>query len=441
MGRHCDQPGKNWEGPQPNSSKQKVKKVLVVVSTWKPCMMADMQRARLIAGELPKFGWEAEILTPDADFQTDFSRVQGEGMEFPDVPVHEVKEWNPGLFKTLGVGNVGLRAAWPMWRRGLELLQSGRFDLVYFTTTKHWLTCLGAAWRRRTGVPYVADLHDPVFQEKRTYFVTKNKIKERAAIRLGWYVEKLSLGRADGLVSVSPGYVEDLARRQAAAPWRSSGNVLVQAFPADLAALSNEAARQPDSDIKRIIYIGAGGNIMEKGFRELLECLPPSAARCDVHWEILGTDTGWRKGGRRYLQDIAAEYGLGDVLHEEPGRIAYQETIARIKAADGLLVLCVDDPNYRPSKLQTYLATGLPLLVTVHADSALRRDLANAGPGVHVVLFGGGTATRETNRFAVEKFLGEVKRCAPSISKRSFLAPRQAAEAHARLFDKVATVS
>jgi glycosyltransferase involved in cell wall biosynthesis len=417
-----------------------VKKVLIVVSTWKPCMMADMQRARLIAGELPKFGWAAEILAPDTNFQVDFSRVQGEGMLFPEVPVHEVKEWNPGLFKALGVGNVGLRAAWPMWRRGLELLQSGRFDMVYFTTTKHWLTCLGARWRRRTGVPYVADLHDPVFQEKRTYFVTKNRIKEWVATRLGRYVEKLSLGRADGLVSVSPGYVEDLASRQGAAPWRSSGNVLVQVFPADLAALSGAVARPSDSDIKRIVYIGAGGNIMEKGFRELLECLPPSAARCDVHWQILGTDTAWRAGGRRYLQDIAEEHGLGEVLREEPGRIAYQESIARIKSADGLLVLCVDDPSYRPSKLQTYLATGLPLLVTVHTDSALRRDLADVGAGVYVVLFGGGTATREANKVAVEKFLGEVRRRASPQVAGSFLTPRQAAEGHARLFDQVASV-
>jgi hypothetical protein len=61
-------------------------------------MMADMQRARLIAGELPKFGWEAEILTPEAGFQTDFSRLQGEGLQFPEVPVHEVAQWQAEFF-------------------------------------------------------------------------------------------------------------------------------------------------------------------------------------------------------------------------------------------------------------------------------------------------------------------------------------------------------
>lgn len=405
-------------------------------------MMADMQRARLIAGELPQFGWEAEILTPDVGFQTGFSRVQGEGMKYPDVPVHEVKEWHPGVFKILGVGDVGLRAAWPIWRRGLGLLQSGRFDLVYFTTTKHWLTCLGSGWRRRTGVRYITDLQDPVFQERRAYFVTRNRMKEWVASRLGRYVEKLSLGRADGLVSVSPGYVDDVARRHAKAPWRDRSSVLVQVFPADVAALSDEApSPRSDAEKQRIVYIGAGGNIMEKGFRELLDCLEALPV-CDlVQWEILGTDTGWREGGRRHLQDIAKEYALDYVFSEQPARISYQDSIARIKTADGLLVLCVDDPNYRPSKLQSYLATGLPLLVSMHTDSPLCRDLAHAGRGVHIVRFGGGEVEREANKLALRDFLRDVTLAKAPMGERRFLVPRQAAEAHARLFDRVIGVS
>lgn len=400
-------------------------------------MMADMQRARLTAGELPKFGWEAEILTPDDGFQTGFSRVQGEGMEFPDVPVHEVREKWPRLFRSLGIGNIGLRAAWPIWRRGLKLLQTGRFDLVYFTTTKHWLTCLGAGWRWRTGVPYVADIHDPVFLEKKTYYVTNNRFKEWVASHSGRSVEKFSAGRANGLVSVSPGYIDDLARRQPTAPWRGRGNVLVQAFPADLAALSSEEAHLSGDNRKRIVYIGAGGNIMEKGFRELLACMGSLARPERAKWEILGTDTGWREGGRRYLQEIAEEHGLADLLREEPGRIAYQESIARIKSADGLLILSVDDPNYRPSKLQTYLATGLPLLVILHVNSSLRRELEVSGKGIHIVLFGCGEMSREANKRALREFLDALECAETSREERQFLTPGKAAEAHALFFDQV----
>jgi len=46
-----------------------LKKVLVVVSTWQPAMIADMQRARVMCRHLRECGWEPEVLTPDLSFQ------------------------------------------------------------------------------------------------------------------------------------------------------------------------------------------------------------------------------------------------------------------------------------------------------------------------------------------------------------------------------------
>lgn len=403
-------------------------------------MMADMQRARLIAGELPKFGWEAEILTPEASFQTDFSRLQGEGVEFPEVPVHEVAQWQAAFFRRMGSRNIGIRAAVPVGRTGLELLQRKRFDVVYFSTTQHWMTCNGARWRRRTGVPYIADLHDPVYLEKKVYFVSRHRIKERIAKHLGKTIERLALGRADGLVSVSEGYVRDVARRQPEAPWVAGQSSLIQPFPADLAALevAESGPKRSGGSGLRAVYIGAGGNIMEKGWRELLSCLRDGALPVGVRIELLGTDTNWRENRRTYLQDIAGQAGLRDMVIEDPARISYSESMGITAGGDGLLVLGVDDPNYRPSKLQTCLAAGLPLLVVARADSALPQILAQSGPGVHVVKFGGADVDHSANRAAVVKFFSEVAaRQRWTRSKRLFLSPTDAAEGHAALFDRV----
>ncbi len=403
-------------------------------------MMADMQRARLIAGELPKFGWEAEILTPDASFQTDFSRLQGEGLEFPEVPVHEVAQWQPGFFRRMGSRNIGIRAAVPVGRAGLELLQRKQFDAVYFSTTQHWMTCNGARWRRGTGVPYVADLHDPVYLEKKVYFVSRHRIKERIAKHLGKTIERLALGRADGLVSVSEGYAEDVSRRQPQATWAGSRNYLIQPFPADLVVLDGAESRQmrEGKSRLRVVYIGAGGNIMERGWRELLACLQEEELPTGLRFELLGTDTNWQENRKTYLQDIAEQAGLRDMVSENPARISYAESMRITAGADGLLVLGVDDPNYRPSKLQTSLAAGLPLLVVSHADSALPQMLARSGPGVHVVKFGGADVDHSANRAAVMKFFSEVAaRQRWTRSKRLFLSPTDAAEEHAALFDRV----
>ena len=415
----------------------KMRRALIVVSTWKPCMTADMQRARLIAGELAGFGWEVEILAPDASFQTDFSRVQGAGMRFPDVPVHEAHQWRPEFFKRLGSRNVGIRAAVPVRRKGLALLRTRQFDLVYFSTTQHWLTCQGANWRRLTGVPYVADLHDPVYSETKVGFVSRHRVKERIARRLGKNIERWALGRADGLVSVSRGYADDVARRNPAARWLRTGARLVQPFPADTATLDSSAA-SPSASHRRVVYIGAGGSIMEKGWKELLACLGELPVDSLPKFEILGTDTNWRENQRRDLEEAAKRAGLAGIVAENPARIPYLDSISITLGASGLLVLGVDDPNYRPSKLQTCIATGLPLLVVLNAHSGLSQTLEQSGPGVHVVKFGGREDSRASNKKAVAGFAEDVAKGRKwGRSERSFLTPDAAAQGHASLFDQV----
>jgi hypothetical protein len=187
-----------------------------------------------------------------------------------------------------------------------------------------------------------------------------------------------------------------------------------------------------------VVYIGAGGNIMEKGWRELLSCIRHGVPPVGVRIELLGTDTNWRENRRTYLQDVAERAGLRDMVSEDPERISYDKSMRITADADGLLVLGVDDPNYRPSKLQTCLAAGLPLLVVAHADSELPLMLARSGPGVHVLKFGGADADHSANVSAVVKFFGEVAaKQRWTRSKRLFLSPTDAAEGHAALFDRV----
>jgi hypothetical protein len=80
----------------------------------------------------------------------------------------------------------------------------------------------------------------------------------------------------------------------------------------------------------------------------------------------------------------------------------------------------------------------LPLLVLMRADSALCQTLEQAGPGVHVVKFGGGTADQDSNRVALKTFMADVaqKRRQPR-GERLFLTPQDAAEGHAALFNRV----
>ena len=127
---------------------------------------------------------------------------------------------------------------------------------------------------------------------------------------------------------------------------------------------------------------------MEKGWREFLMALKKEPLAREVGIEIYGTNTAWRPGDRPYLQGIAEEMGLAGVVVEEPKRVSYERSLALVKGADGLLVLGVDDPNYQPSKLHTYLATGLPVMVLCHRQSDLPRQMESV-EGVKVLRFEG----------------------------------------------------
>ncbi len=402
-------------------------------------MLADMHRMRLLAGHFQSCGWDVEILAPDATFQPDYSIEPEAERFFPDVLVHWVGPWMPALFRAIRAGTIGWRALVPLGRKGSELLATGRFDLVYFSTTVHLLTCWGPRWRRKYGVPYVADVHDPVYKTGPRYITSQRRVKAWIADRLSRSIERRALGFADGLVTVSEGYADDLAGRYRDAPWQRRARTLVQPFPADMPGLKSVVIERPESKFKRIVYIGAGGTIMENGWRALLEAWKV-AGSAGLSIEIHGTAGPWRPGQTGYLQAVAERSRVSNV-DECPARIPYGMSLELVKGADGLLVLGVDDPNYRPSKLHTYLATGLPILVVAHERSGSIRWLESAGPGIHVVRFGEALHT-EGNERAVAAFVAEVESAKRwNTAERVVLLPAVAAAEHAKFFDRVSSVS
>lgn len=398
-------------------------------------MLADMQRMRLLAGHLRSCGWEAEILVPDATFQPEYSIEPAPEKFFPDVPVHSVGPWCPSLFRLLRAGTIGWRALVPVGRKGDELLATGRFDLVYFSTTVHLLTCWGARWRRKYGVPYVADVHDPLCKTGRRYTTTQRRFKAWMADVMASTIERRALGNADGLVTVSEGYAADLGARYPRASWKLDGKLLVQPFPADEEGLEQVVPEHPQATAKRVVYVGAGGAIMERGWRALLEAWKAVGPE-GVGVEIYGTAGSWKPGEKGSLQAIAEGCGVGCV-EERPARISYARSLELVKGADGLLVLGVDDPSYRPSKLHTYLATGLPVLVVLHERSALAESLEQAGAGIHLVRFGD-SSHAEKNRGTVAGFRKDLLPAERrQAHARSWLDPQSAAAGHAALFESV----
>jgi glycosyltransferase involved in cell wall biosynthesis len=307
--------------------------------------------------------------------------------------------------------SIGWRAFWPLYAAGNALFAKQQFDLVYITTAQFNLFCLGRLWRRRFGTPYVLDFHDPWVRGVRKAVTTKHGLKLRIASTLMRLLEKIAVADAAGIVAVSRVYIEQLQARYPDALGLTIPRTAVIPFAASERDL--EAVRvSPNGAKVEIAYVGAGGKIMEKSWRAILNAVAAlSASRAPlvegIRFRFFGTEAFWREGERKFLEEVAREYGLEHIVEEHPPRISYRRAMEIIQSSAGLVVLGVDDTAYMPSKLFLYALTGKPLLTCLHQHSQANcyfKELTGLG---HLIHFDGkDTPTDELE--TVRLFLREV---------------------------------
>jgi len=435
---------------EPSPEVPAARRVLVVVSSYAPTMIADMHRARHLAWELAKIGWKTEILTPALGYQMPFIVDPDSGPFFPPSGnVTYVPPFLPRFFAWLGVRTIGWRALVPMFFMGNCILQGG-IDIVYFSTTQFSLFLLGPLWRLRFGTPYVLDFHDPCVREDKArpvwmssnlkYLVTRWLLKR---------TEAMATRRASGIVAVSPQYLDLLVRRYGAhrPEWAKPERTAVIPFAAldrDLQEAAASRSLVVSGTATRIIYIGAGGPIMARSFRLLCKALETIRKHDPSHLAnirigLYGTIFGWEeKGGRKDLAEIAAQAGFTDIVNESPGRVSYRRSLELLLGADGALILGVDDAGYMPSKLMSYALSGKPLLAVLHRDGpAYRLFEGNPGFGEAIWFDGSGEIPATEAATVVAKFLAQCSDRG-SFDRRVMLEPYLApamARRHAQLFE------
>lgn len=429
------------------------RRVLIVVSSYAPTMIADMQRARHLAWELPKLGWDVEILAPDQSYQP-ISCIDEDSVGlFPSRgKVSYAPPFLPQLFRCLRMRTIGWRALFPMFRQGNRILSSG-VDVVYFSTTQFCLFLLGPLWRARFGVPYVLDFHDPCVKEgHRLPIWAKPKLRHIISRRLMTAVEAISVRGASALVSVSPHYLERLRERYVGLKldWTKENTTAVLPFGVLEQDISLEGSGDrgqsltPDKQA-RIIYVGAGGPIMHRSFGILCQALAtlresaPSLVS-KIRVELYGTVLGWCDGDPRYLANIAQKAGVGDIVAESPSRVSYRQSMRLLAESAGALILGVDEAGYMPSKLFPYASSGKPLLAVIRRDGPAYVALRSMPSLGHALWFDDSAQMPSADMLAtLREFLEEVvANC--SFNRADAVRPFMASEMAARHVDLFETV-
>ncbi len=423
------------------------RRVLLVTSSYAPAMVADMHRVRHLAWELPRCGWECEVLAPDASFQrSQHLEPDSQSLFASAAPHHAVPPQAAWLFRALQVRSIGWRAWWPMARAGAALLRQRHFDLVYLSTANFNLFCLGRTWARQFGVPYVLDYHDPWVRDRVDYRTSRHPWKLWVNSRIARFLERRTLADAAGVVAVSPFYLDELRHRYGVLPaLRPDRCEAIPFAGCEVDFPGSPPAAGGAGGPLDIVYVGAGGAIMAKSFTTICATLAQLATEqpqllAGIKFRLLGTHGDWRPGDPKPLEAIAARLGLAGVVEEAPQRVSYQHASELMKRSAGLLVLGVDDVAYMPSKLFNFALAGKPLLGCFVAGSPPAVFFSQL-PGLgHLLTFAADAAAGAPASVpAAAGFLAEVQ-ARRQFDRRALLAPHLApamARRHAALFTRI----
>src|SRR5947207_9098392 len=384
-------------------------RVLVVSPHFPPVNAPDMQRVRMSLPHFADFGWEPHVLavTPTGDETLDLLLVE----TIPShIKVERVCAISGAISKRVGIGNIALRALPSLYCTGSRLLASGRFDLVYFSTTMFFAMPLGRVWRRQFGVPFVLDIQDPWLSDYyHEHPESSPPQKYSLARRLHAVLEPWTMKDVDAVIAVSDAYLITLRRRY---PWLTEDKCTTLPFAAsrrdfdvlDTYPQPNRSFRKADGAAHGV-YVGRGADDMKPALKILFEALRAGITSdanvfASLKLHFVGTDYATDARARKTVAPVAQEIGIGEFVSERTARVPYFEALQLMKDADFLILAGSDDPAYTASKVYPYLMSGKPILAVIHERSGLVPLLREARGGIVVTFCEGGEETAVTQLLA-----------------------------------------
>lgn len=398
------------------------KRVLIVSPHFPPVNAPDMQRVRVSLPAFVEAGWDVTVLTVDDPTPT--APLEPELATTLPSAVHVVRAhcWSRRWTGRFGFNNVALRSLPFLFWRGCRLLRQQRYDVVYFSTTMFVVLPLGRVWRCWFGVPYVIDLQDPWvsdYYERPGAPRPPGGWKYRFARALGLGLEGWTLRRAAEVIVVSASYADTLRGRYAELRDTPFTELPFGSPDPDL-ALAAERARTGPALLPRggfrLGFAGALGPGMFSSVALLfaaLAVLRRENIAVSVHF--FGTSYSPHGEAQPATLALAAQYGIADLVHEQPTRLRYREALQVTHEADANLLFGSSDLAFTPSKILAVLAVNRPVLALAPTGSALVGRLAHFGETC--LTFTGSTPDDAALAATVERLRqlmrGEVARGAP----------------------------
>lgn len=376
-----------------------MRRVLIVSPHFPPDSSAAAHRVRLLAPHLSAFGWEPTVVTVDprgyeGRLDPDLERLVPSSLRVVRSAV-----WSPRWTRTMGIGDLGLRAWTGLRRTCVQLLESEPFDALFITTYPVYPATLGPILKRRFGVPFILDYQDPWVG---AWGLTvgggpggQPDVKSRLSRRLGLWLEPRVVQAADAVTAVSDRTYDDVAHRVPRARAIPHATLPLGGEPRDFAELEAAAVRcfhfDPDDGQVHLCYVGtllpAGRELLRAFFAAVRQLRQRDALAYEkLRLWFIGTSNQSIPDAQPLATAIAREEGVADRVTEIPGRIPYLEALGVLSTATAIVLLGSMEPHYTASKLYPALLARRPLLAIFHEASSVTSILRRAGrPTIHVI--------------------------------------------------------
>ena len=352
--------------------------------------MAGVHRARLFAQHLPSFGWEPVIITVHENYYEE--KLDLNLVKLLPTNLRIEKVGAKVLGKKRIIGDIGLRAFKPLYRKAKELITEEQIDFLYIPIPSFYCALLGRWLHRTTRIKYGIDYIDPWVH----HFPGSEKIFSRHwfSTKLAKILEPIAVKNASLITGVAEGYYQPVLDRNPLLK-----NIVTGAMPyggeekdhAIVTSLQIEPYLFKKNFNKfQFVYAGA---MLPKAYLPLEKIFQAIVAdkntfeKVEFHFIGTGKTPDDRNGFN--IKPLAETFGLyNSIIFEYPARIPYLDVLLHLNIADAVFILGSTEPHYTPSKVYQAVLSGKPIFAVLHKESSAVKVIEKSKAGI-VLSFNG----------------------------------------------------
>jgi glycosyltransferase involved in cell wall biosynthesis len=338
-----------------------VKRVLMIAFHFPPLRgSSGIQRTLKFSQYLPQFHWKPVVLTahPRAYTSTSNEQLADISAEVTVRRAFAVDTARHLAIKGYYPGILSLPDRWISWwlgavPAGLRLIRQFRPEIIWSTYPIATAHLIGLSLHRLTGIPWIADLRDPMtdidyppnritrwiyswIERKTITHCTRAVCTTPGAIKL--YRERFPDIPASRFCLIENAYDEENFTQATA----NTVNTVAKDKPFVLlhSGIIYPSERDPTQLFQALAALSQRGCISAANFRLVLRAT----------------------ANDKRLAKMISDYGIESLVSLEPP-IPYRDALAEMLAADGLLILQASNCNNQiPAKLYEYLRAQRPVL-------------------------------------------------------------------------------